>query len=99
MQGFSDILYNFQSRLYSGQILACTCVDLQHIVLVHKEGNGWKERKEETDTGVHTGRPPHIIEGTEGPSPAFRGPDMGENGGGEEAVRETEGKGTDGESS
>ena len=52
--------------------------------LVHKEGNGWKERKEETDTGVHTGRPPHIIEGTERPVPAFEQPVTGETEAGEE---------------
>ena len=34
-------------------------------------GNAWKERKEETNTGVHTGRPPHIIKGTGEPPPAL----------------------------
>ncbi len=43
-----------------------------------RRGNSWKERERRADTGVHTGRPPHIIKGTERPVPAFEQPDTGE---------------------
>lgn len=49
-----------------------------------RRGNSWKKEKEGPDTGVHTGRPPHIIEGTERPVPAFEQPVTGETEAGEE---------------